>query len=210
MTNGRSRLFLVSPPNPDPATFPAVFEAAAAAGDVASLLLRFTDTAEATLDLIASIMPSGYDHNVAIIVEGDAELAANSGADGVHIAASADAYSAARTLLGSDRVVGALSNGSRHAAMELGELGVDYIAFDQTTQLEVGSVPGGETVNPLTWWSQLFEVPCVGFDPVECADIAPTIAAGADFIRPPDAMWSSADRASETVRRYNTQIDATQ
>jgi thiamine-phosphate pyrophosphorylase len=207
MNDSRTRLFVVSPPMPDPSTFADLFAAAAAAGDIASLLLRNDDSDGAMLDLIATVMPIGYEYNVAILVEGDADLAARSGADGVHLSGDIEEYRSARALLGSDRIVGIFSKGSRHEAMELGEAGVDYIAFNQTMNIALGSGESEEISNPLSWWAKLFEVPSVAFAPVEADDVVDTIRCGADFIRPVDGMWSSADRAADTVRRYNAKID---
>jgi thiamine-phosphate pyrophosphorylase len=192
---------------PDPISFPAQFAAAAEAGDVACLLVRCADTEDTMLDLVASVMPIGYERNIAILVDGNAELAARSGADGVHLPGGVEAYRQARALLGSDRIVGVLSNGSRHVAMELGEAGVDYMAFDQTRMMAIGSGETAEDVDPLRWWSELFQVPSVAFAPVAADKVGDTVRAGADFIRPQDGMWSSIDRACDTVRRYNVQID---
>jgi thiamine-phosphate pyrophosphorylase len=207
MKEGRPRLYLVSPPMPDPELFPVQFAEAAAAADVASLLMRSADTDDVLLDLVTAVMATGYEHNVAILVDGNAELAARSGADGVHLAGGTDVYSNARSLLGSDRIVGMQFDGSRHTAMELGEAGVDYMAFDQSEPLAIGAGDDAEAVSPLEWWSELFQVPCVAFAPVAAQDVAEAVRAGADFIRPDDDMWASIDRATDTVRRYNALID---
>ncbi len=207
MKESRTRLFLVSPPMPDTSGFASMFEAAAAAGDVASLLIRTEGGEAETLDLIASVLPSGYDHNVAILVEGSAELAARSGADGVHLPGNLEAFHDARKLLGSDRIVGVLSGNTRHAAMEIAEAGADYVAFDQSVSFSIETADGTETFSPISWWGEMFEVPSVAFSPVDPDDIETAVREGADFIRPEDGMWSSADRAAETVRRYNAKID---
>ena len=207
MNESRCRLFLVSPSDPDLETFPAMFAQAARAGDVASLLIRPAESRGDTIDLISATLPTGYDENVAILVEGDAELAAEAGADGVQVIGGLDDFRAARSLLGSDRIVGVLSNGSRHDCMEFGEAGADYIAFNQNTSISVGSGETREDLNILQWWSDLFEVPAVAFDPAGIEEIEPLVHKGAGFIRPEDAIWSSSGRAADTVKRYNARID---
>ena len=207
MSDKRCRLFLVSPPNMASDTFRGMFEQAASAGDVASLLVRQLDNRDDTIDLVSSVLPSGYDHNVAILIEGDPEIAAEAGADGVQIAGGIDSFRDARTTLGSDRIVGVLSNGSRHATMEIGEAGADYVAFDQSVPIIMGAGETRDEVDPISWWAELFEIPAVAFAPAGFDEIEDLVKNGSDFIRPEDAMWSSADRAADTVKRYNARIE---
>lgn len=207
MSDPRCRLFLVSPANCDAETFPAAFEQAARAGDVASLLIRTSHDDSDTRDLISAVLPAGYDHNVAILVEGNVEVVAEAGADGVQITGELRHFERARKLLGSDRIVGVLCSGSRHDAMELGEAGADYVAFDQNDVLTIGSGETKEQIDPISWWSEMFEIPSVAFAPADFESIEALVQAGCGFIRPEDTMWSSPDRAADTVKRYNARID---
>ena len=207
MNDVRCRLFLANPPDLDAETFPAMFEHAAKAGDIASLLVHPLADRGETAELIAAVLPAGYEYNIAVLVEQDAGLAAECGADGVQITGSLEHYREARALLGSDRIVGALSTGTRHAAMELAEAGIDYIAFDQNTPTIFGTGETAESGDPISWWTELFETPAVAFAPAAIDDVAALVKAGSNFIRPEDAMWSSAERAADTVKRYNAKID---
>ena len=207
MNDARCRLFLVTPPSVKADVLTDCFNQAAKAGDVASVLITPALDRDETVELISAFMPAGYEHNVAVLVADDPELAAESGADGTQISGSLDDYRHARGVLGSDRIVGALANGSRHGAMELGEAGVDYIAFDQSVAMKLGAGEAQDEVNPIAWWSELFEIPSVAFAPTEFDEIDDLVRAGSDFIRPDDGMWSSPARAAETVKRYNARID---
>ena len=207
MNDARSRLFLVTPPAVETDVLAACFNQAAKAGDVASVLITPALDRDETIELISAFMPAGYEHNVAVLVSDDPELAAESGADGTQISGTLDDYRHARDVLGSDRIVGALANGTRHGAMELGEAGVDYIAFDQTVAMKLGAEDAQDEISPIAWWSELFEIPSVAFAPSSFDDIDQLVRAGSDFIRPEDAMWSSPERAAETVKRYNARID---
>lgn len=207
MTDARCRLFLVNPPALDAESFAAAFDHTARAGDIASLLIHPSGDRGETLEMIAAVLPAGYEHNIAVLIDEDAGMAAESGADGVQIAGSLDRYREARALLGSDRIVGALSDGSRHIAMELGEAGVDYIAFDQNMPLVFGSGEDLEQGDPISWWTGLFAIPAVAVAPAAIEEVAALVEAGANFIRPEDAMWLSAERAADAVKRYNAKID---
>ena len=52
----------------------------------------------------------------------------------------------------------------------------------------------------LSWWTSLFEVPCVAIGGITPANAAPLIAAGADFIAVCQAVWGSGDPASEVAK----------
>ena len=133
---------------------------------------------------------------VAVLVSGDARDAARNGADGVQVEATAeDVVEAARESLGKDRFVGAFAGASRHFAMEAAEAGADYIAFDQN-----GASVGGEPI--VQWWSDMMEIPCVAFAPVEPDELDILLPQKPDFIRPSDAMWQDA----ETARRIVTAL----
>ena len=166
-------------------------KAAAAAGDVASLLVPPSIAKDVTADAQALGM--------AVIVDGEARDAARSGADGVQTDANSADVSAARQALGKDRIVGAYAAGSRHFAMEAAEAGADYIAFDQTS-----ASLGGEPV--LRWWAGMMEIPCVAFTPAAPRDLDILLPQKPDFIRPSDAMWQDADAARRIVTALSQRL----
>ncbi|WP_119387831.1 thiamine phosphate synthase [Taklimakanibacter lacteus] len=156
------------------------FTAACAAGDVASVL--------APGDLIAALQPLAVKLNVALL-SGDEKHARQ--CDGIEIATRAD-YDHARSLLGPDKIIGALCGVSRHTAMDLAEAGADYVAFHQA-RLK----PHDEPI--IAWWSGLFEVPCIAADPVGPEQVAALLTQQPDFIRPPDSIWTSPEEARRIV-----------
>jgi thiamine-phosphate pyrophosphorylase len=180
------RLFLMPPSTLDAGTISACIAAAADAGDVACLVLP------ADKKLIEEVLPMAQQRDIAVLVSGDSRSAAYAGADGVHLATTLEDVEAARKSLGQKASIGFVASGSRHAAMEAGESGIDYLAFDLSNQ-------AGQDL--LEWWTPLFEVPCVGINAADEASCIAAIAAGADFIMPPDAMWQSADAAADLSAR---------
>lgn len=74
-------------------------------------------------------------HDVAVLIADDVELAAETGADGVHLSATSgddlliERYRAARESLGANAIIGGDAGFSRHDAMALGEAGANYVAF---------------------------------------------------------------------------------
>jgi thiamine-phosphate pyrophosphorylase len=180
------RLFLMPPSTLDAGTISACIAAAADAGDVACLVLP------ADKKLIEEVLPMAQQRDIAVLVSGDSRSAAYAGADGVHLATTLEDVEAARKSLGQKASIGFVASGSRHAAMEAGESAIDYLAFDLSNQ-------AGQDL--LEWWTPLFEVPCVGINAADEASCIAAIAAGADFIMPPDAMWQSADAAADLSAR---------
>ncbi|MCA3554622.1 thiamine phosphate synthase [Aestuariivirga sp.] len=178
------RLFLVAPERVAADALAQCIRAACEAGDVASLLVP----ASVARDVTAAAQHLG----VAVMVSGEARDAARAGADGIHVGASADNVATARGQMGKDRFVGAYAGASRHFAMEAAEAGADYIAFDQR-----GPGVGGEPI--VRWWSDMMEIPCVAFSPVEPGDLDILLPQKPDFIRPSDAMWQDAGEARRVV-----------
>lgn len=177
------RLFLVAPELPA-ATLADCLAAACAAGDVASLVVPPS--------LAKEIVPLAQAKSVAVLTTGDPRNAARLGCDGIHIDAAVQSVAEARVAIGKDQIVGAFAGASRHFAMEAAEAGADYIAFSQNR-----SATGGEPV--VGWWTDLFEIPAVAFDPVESAGLDTLLPQNPDFIRPSDAMWDSPAEARRVV-----------
>ncbi|MBU1213303.1 MAG: thiamine phosphate synthase [Alphaproteobacteria bacterium] len=129
--------------------------------------------------------------DVAVLIADDVALAADVGADGVHIYASGtverspvERYRQARERLGANAIIGVDAGASRHDAMALGEAGADYIAFGP-----LGESASDEAIMPLetqfdivSWWADIFEIPVVALDIPDDAAASRFAAAGADFV----------------------------
>jgi thiamine-phosphate pyrophosphorylase len=48
----------------------------------------------------------------------------------------------------------------------------------------------------LSWWSTLFEIPCVAIGGITPENAAPLVAAGADFIAVSNAVWGGDEVAA--------------
>lgn len=130
--------------------------------------------------------------DIACLVDRDVELALRIEADGVHIAADAGVYAAARDRLGPERIIGADCGQDRHRAMVLAELGADYVAFAPRARNQQAKRERDELI---AWWAEIFVVPCVAMD-VESPDEARLLAAlGADFVAPVESLWREPDAA---------------
>jgi thiamine-phosphate pyrophosphorylase len=121
----------------------------------------------------------------AALIADNAALAKALRADGVHLGISMDpagTYADARRILGPRAIVGADAGISRDDAMTLAEDGAEYVAFGAPLDLSDLDKARARRAELITWWAEIFEVPCVAFD-VESPEAAAALAqAGADFV----------------------------
>ena len=194
------QLYLISPLDVGGA-FPDRLARALDAGPVAAFQFRVkhVDQHEAAR-LAEPLQRVCADREVAFIVNDSISLAKRLGADGVHLGQEDGDPREARSVLGPTAQIGVTCHDSRHLAMEAGEAGADYIAFGSfypTTTKEVRHHP--EPVI-LSWWSALFEIPCVAIGGITPANAAPLVAAGADFLAVSHAIWVGDE--AEAVRAF--------
>jgi thiamine-phosphate pyrophosphorylase len=187
----RQRLYLVTPAISDPALFTGELERALGAGDIAAVLLRLADDGERAL-IAAVVQP----RDVALVVDNRPEIVARAGADGAHLS-GVEKFAAALALLKPERIAGAGGLRSRHDAMLAGEAGADYVMFGEPDRN--GRRPSFEEGQErLTWWADLFEIPCVAYAAAK-EEVAPLSRTGADFIALGDWIWSAPEGAAEAI-----------
>lgn len=133
------------------------------------------------------------DAGVAFIVNDSMALAKRLGADGVHLGQSDGDIREARALLGPSAQIGRTCHDSRHLAMEAGEAGADYVAFGAFYPTTTKPSNYRPAPSILSWWSSLFEIPCVAIGGITADNAKPLIEAGADFLAVCQAVWGKSD-----------------
>ncbi|MFC1673357.1 thiamine phosphate synthase [Pseudomonadota bacterium] len=207
------RLYLITPPTFDVDTFrPALIEALDG-GDVACVQLRLKDAdggpapREDVKRAALALMSEAQSRDVAFLINDDAELAAELGADGVHVGQEDMSTKQARAIVGPDAIVGVTCHDSRHLGMEAAEQGADYVAFGAffpTQTKDAKGAPGPEILNI---WSSMTNVPCVAIGGITFDNCQPLIDAGADFIAVVSAVWDHPDGPGAAVRAFNQCMD---
>jgi thiamine-phosphate pyrophosphorylase len=191
-----AKLYLISPQEVG-GSFPDRLEAALAPGVAAAFQLRVKDVGEHELARLAEpLQRICADADVAFIVNDSMALAKRLGADGVHLGQSDGDIREARALLGPNAQIGKTCHDSRHLAMEAGEAGADYVAFGAF--YPTTTKPSDYRPDPsiLTWWSTVFEIPCVAIGGITAANAKPLVDAGADFLAVCQAVWNNNDAAA--------------
>jgi len=195
----RQRLILVTPPALDAVRFAPLLAEALAAGDVAAVLIGAAE-GPGTAAQAEALVPVAQAHGAAAIVAGDTRIAGHTKADGVHIGSGRlDDLRLAADSLRPKRIVGAGGIDSRHAAMEVGELDVDYLFFGR---------PHGDThdeaharvLDLAEWWSEIMQIPAVVMAGRSLGSVAEAAATGADFVALHEAVWSHAEGPAAAVR----------
>jgi thiamine-phosphate pyrophosphorylase len=188
-----TRLYLISPQEVG-GGFPNRLKAALEPGLATAFQLRVKDVDEHELARLAEpLQRICADAGVTFIVNDSMALAKRIGADGVHLGQSDGDIREARALLGPAAQIGKTCHDSRHFAMEAGEAGADYVAFGAF--YPTTTKPSNYRPDPsiLTWWSALFEIPCVAIGGITADNAKPLVEAGADFLAVCQEVWGKND-----------------
>ena len=81
--------------------------------------------------------------------------------------------------------------------MEAGEASADYVAFGAFYPTTTKEVQHQADPGILSWWTVVSPIPCVAIGGITAANVAPLVAAGADFIAVSGAVWN--DPAGESA-----------
>ena len=199
-----TRLYLISPAQIDLDTFKDTLVTALDAGDVASFQLRLKSASDEEISEAAqTLMPLCHARNVAFILNDRADLAQALDTDGVHMGQEDGDIKQVRKLLGNDKVIGVTCHNSRHLSMVAGEQGADYVAFGAFYPTSTKTVEHYAEPSLLSWWIELFEIPCVAIGGITPDNAAPLVDAGADFIAVSSAVWTHPDGVDSAVKQFN-------
>jgi thiamine-phosphate pyrophosphorylase len=176
------------------------------AADVAAVFLPLGEADErAKINCIKALAPAIQDRGAALLLDGHPDLVARAGADGAHLRGVAMLRDALAGLK-PDHIVGVGELTTRHDAMLAAETGADYVMFGEPDMGQ--DRPGlGAIQDRISWWSELFEVPCVGYA-ATLEEVGALAAAGADFIALGADVWageSGAFKVREAQRRLTVE-----
>ncbi|MDE2364924.1 MAG: thiamine phosphate synthase [Hyphomicrobiales bacterium] len=179
------RLYLVTPKLSAASPFDKALAAAIDAGDVACLLIRFaTDDPAARKQIVRDLAPLAQKVDAAVLLEGDAQLAARAGADGVHINGNGEAFERALDSLKPERIVGVGGLATRDECMSVGERDVDYLMFGWPDF----DVSPQDVREQAQWWAEIFNVPCVAFART-LGEVEALAEARVEFVALENAVW---------------------
>ncbi|MFL6857911.1 MAG: thiamine phosphate synthase [Allosphingosinicella sp.] len=196
------QLYLVSPLDVG-GDFPSRLDEALAAGPVAAFQFRVkgVDRYEAAR-LAEPLLEICRARDVAFLVNDDMGLAKRLGADGVHLGQGDGDPREARALLGPAAQIGITCHDSRHLAMEAGEAGADYVAFGAFFPTTTKPTDHRPDPSILSWWSRVFEIPCVAIGGITPENGRVLVEAGADFLAICSAIWAHPRGPAKAVQAF--------
>ncbi|AWN46702.1 thiamine phosphate synthase [Methylobacterium terrae] len=214
MAEPQTRLILLTAPEAGPDLGQRLARAVKAGDVAAVILRLPPGDERALVNAVKAVAPAVQEAGAALVLAGGgttdlATVASRSGADGVHVPANygaedvaeAEAPSGAddeeededagdsplrslRERLRDGRILGVGRLRTKHAAMEAGESGADYVLFGDEAKL-----PHDDLVARLTWWVEIFETPCIALAR-DLAAVPDLVATGAEFIGLDPALWA--------------------
>lgn len=202
-----TRLYLITPSTFKLKAFSEALEQALEGGDVASVQLRMKDCGDEEIIKAANtLMPICHAKDVAFIINDRADIAKQVNADGVHIGQEDVTYQEARDIVGDNQIIGVTCKDSKHMSMTAGEQGADYVAFGSFYPTATKITTSTATTETLTWWQDLFEIPCVAIGGITVANAGVIAKAGADFIAVCAGVWEYPEGPRAAVKKFNDVI----
>ncbi|MBB3977291.1 thiamine-phosphate pyrophosphorylase [Rhizobium azooxidifex] len=203
----RCRLVLVVPEGDDVSARKTMLEDALRGGDVASVIVpqyglddgEFQKHAEALVPVI-------QDAGAAALVAGDTRVAGRSRADGIHVTGGAEVLAEAMEKHSPKLIVGGGNAKDRHQALEIGDVGPDYILFGKIGG-DIKPEAHPKNLALAEWWASMVEVPCIvmgGTDPESVLAVAET---GAEFVALCQAVFAEPANAAQVVASVNALLD---
>ena len=196
--NDTCQIYLITPPRIDDlAAFAALLEQVLTAAPVACLQIRLKDTPrEQIVEVAHALLPITDAHDTALIINDDPEIAAETGADGVHLGQGdlrTTDIKSAQQMLKPGAILGVTCHNSKDLAFKAGSDGAHYVAFgpffESTTKPEAFLNGGPADLELLTWWHEAMEIPSVAIGGITVDNAKVVIAAGADFIALSSGVW---------------------
>ena len=204
------RLYLITPPAiADLPDFVWKAEQAFEAGDVAALQVRLKPAPDhAIAAAVAALGPLVRRHEASLILNDRPDLAAALDCDGVHIGQSDGAISAARAIVGRDRILGVTCHASRDLAMTAAEESADYVAFGAFFPTATKETIHQADLEILAIWQETMLTPCVAIGGITVTNCRPLVTAGADFLAVSAGVWSHPEGPATAVAAFAAEIAA--
>lgn len=197
------QIYLLTPPRiDDVAAFAKTLEAVLASTPVACLQIRLKDAPkDRVIDIAKQLIPIAHQYGTLVLINDDPEIAAECGADGVHLGQLDMNINLAKTLLPEGALIGVTCHNSRELAFRAGSDGADYVAFGAF--YETSTKPGAQIADLeiITWWHEAIEIPCVAIGGITPDNAQAVIAAGADFIAISSGIWDWRDGPVAAVKQ---------
>lgn len=194
-TPEQPQIYLITPPEFELGSFPALLGSVLDAHPVACVRLALSSKNEDRVARAADALREvTHARDVALVISDHLLMVERLGLDGVHLSDAARSVRYARKELGEDAIVGSYCGPSKHDGMAAGEAGADYVSFGPAQASALGDGSHAET-ELFQWWSEVIEVPVVAEGALD-AEMIRTLAPYTDFFGIGDEIWATEDPAA--------------
>lgn len=199
------QIYLLTPPKiEDLDAFAADFEAAISAAPVACLQIRLKDTPDTEIEQIyKKLAPIARIQQTLILINDNVGIAAQCGADGVHLGQQDMKINLAKPLLSDDAIIGVTCHNSKDLAFEAGLAGANYVAFGSFFKSETKPDASPADLELLSWWNETMEIPCVAIGGITTQNARAVIEAGANYIAVSSGVWDHKDGPAAAVKQLS-------
>lgn len=150
------------------------------------------------------------EHGVPLIINDDPQLAADCGADGVHLGASDATLARARVQLGAKAIIGVTCGNRIERALAAQDAGANYVSFGRffVSRTKPEAPPAEPSL--LHEARQQIRIPICAIGGLTPANAAPLIASGADLIAAVGGVFAAADieAAASAYSRLFSQVSS--
>jgi thiamine-phosphate pyrophosphorylase len=147
------------------------------------------------LEMAAALAKLCRQYGDLFIVNDDADLALDVGADGVHLGSSDGDIAAARKLLGADAVIGVSCYNSLSLALEAEAAGANYVAFGSMFASTTKPQAPSTTLELLHQAKKQLAIPVVAIGGITLHNAADVVQAGAHAVAVINAVFAAPDIA---------------
>ncbi len=197
------RLYLVTPPSFNLDEFETQLKNALEGGDVASLLISMPEANEGELQAAAKrLVPLAQANDVAVLIENNTQIMGRSGADGLHVTGTDKELEEVMQSFPEERIIGHAGVKTRHDAMVIASMGVDYMFFGLLS-LNQEEEPHRKSLDYASWWSEVFETPCVVLAGSSVSSVDTAAQTGAEFVALREAVWNHPKGPKAAVEQAN-------
>ncbi len=164
-----------------------------------AVLIQYRDKRSDPADqrqLAAALLRLCRATRVPLIINDDIELAADIGADGVHLGRDDTAFVAARARLGATAIIGVSCYNDFSRAAAAARVGADYVAFGRFFASHTKPATATADLELLQRARRELAVPVAAIGGITAANGAALIAAGADLLAVIHGVFGQADARS--------------
>jgi thiamine-phosphate pyrophosphorylase len=160
-----------------------------------------------TLSLAQELLTLCQHYQVPLIINDDPQLAAQAGADGVHLGKNDTDITSAREQLGEQAIIGVSCYNSLKLALQAQKLGADYIAFGRffSSASKPDATPAD--IQLLSQAHSQINIPIVAIGGITPENAGLLLDAGADYLAVIQGIYGQPDPALAT-RNYLNVFDS--